>query len=139
MFNWLNKKIANPSGLDSSLFWLNSLSSEKEREDSANKICLLCYAALLRNRDENIDLNYFVKLFKNSSDEALHRYHKKEIPLTDPSCKYIAFAFVLLLKNFNDHPDAKINMAKILEFLDENAQPEAYAKITNILQNPENS
>lgn len=137
MFQWLHKKIVNPSGLDSSLYWLNSLSSEKEREKSANKICLLCYAALLRNRNENVELDYFIKLYKNASNEALHRYRQKEIELTDPSCKYIAFSFVLLLKYFNDHPDARINMAKILKFLKDNASGSSYENITNTLQNPE--
>lgn len=129
MFDWYYKKIVNPNGLDASLLWLNSLSNEKEREDSANQICILCISALTRNKYENIEFHYFIKLYKNASDEALNRFHKKEISLTDPACKYIAFAFVVLYSYYDDHPDAEINISKILKFLEKNAQPAVYARL----------
>lgn len=131
MFGWLNKKIVNPVGLDSSLAWLNIHISEAERVEAANKIAFLCFTASMRNKTEGIDLQYFIKSYKEASDEAMAKYNNKEATLTEAAFKYVAFAFVLLLKNFNEHPDAKTNMHKILIFMETNASESMFNKLSS--------
>ena len=132
MFGFFTKKMANPVGLDSSIFWLTSKIEDEEKKTAANRVALLCFAGLLRMRNEGIEASHFMRIYKKGEEEALKKYNQNQGSLTDASVPYVSMCFFLLISQL-ENVDAKINFQKIVSYLENYASDELVSKIRALL------
>lgn len=128
MFGFFTKRMANPVGLDSSLFWLTAKIEGNEKTAAANRVAMLCFAGLSRMNAEGIEASHFMRIYKKGEEEALKKYNQNQGSLTDASTAYISMCFFLLHPQLSN-VDAKINFQKIVSYLENNASHELVSKI----------
>ena len=132
MFGFFTKRMTNPVGLDSSLFWLTSKIEGEEKNSAANRVAMLCFAGLSRMNAEGIAASHFMRIYKTGEEEALKKYNQNQGSLTDASTAYISMCFFLLHPQLTN-VDAKINFQKIISYLENNASQEITKKIKLML------
>lgn len=128
MFGFFTKRMSNPVGLDSSLFWLTAKIEGDEKNSAANRVAMLCFAGLSRMSAEGIEASHFMRIYKKGEEDALKKYNQNQGSLTDASIAYVSMCFFLLHPQLSN-VDAKINFQKIISYLENNASHELVSKI----------